>query len=74
MKTFRIHLQDSSNYNEVLVVLQKLSNEGIIKFQETDEGFEEAESATEDQVREIIDESEIGPYYSEQEAKQILNL
>jgi hypothetical protein len=34
----------------------------------------EATPATEEQVQEIIDEAELGPYYSEKEAKKILNL
>jgi hypothetical protein len=74
MKTFRIEIKEESNYEKVITALRTLESEGIIKFEETRQDTDEAEPATEDQVQEIIAESELGPYYSEKEAKEILNL
>ena len=76
MKTFQIKVL--AQKDEVLVenLLKDLAQKGSIEFSEnTQESAEEKlHPASENQVQEIIDESEIGPYYSEKEAKDILNL
>ncbi|WP_149239960.1 hypothetical protein [Dyadobacter sp. 32] len=72
MKTFKINLVEDFKYDKLIAALQSLADEGIIVFEETNEN--EPEPATEDQVQEIIEESELGPYYTEKEAKDILNL
>jgi hypothetical protein len=79
MKTYRVKAVRETEENLVLDILQNLQRKGTIVFEE--EHFEgksnrskEATPATEEQVQEIIDEAELGPYYSEQEAKKILHL
>ena len=76
MKIFQIKVL--AQKDEVLVenLLKDLAQKGSIEFSEnTQESAEEKlHPASENQVQEIIDESEIGPYYSEKEAKDILNL
>ena len=74
MKTFTIKVPQESNYTRVTELLQKLASEQTIEYHETTSDLKEAEPATENQVQEIIDEAELGPYYSEEEAKQILHL
>jgi len=74
MKTFTIKVQQESNYTRVTELLQKLASEQTIEYQETTSDLKEGEPATENQVQEIIDEAELGPYYSEDEAKKILHL
>jgi hypothetical protein len=48
----------------------------MIVFQEhnADASPKKSTPATDEQVQEIIDEAELSPYYSEKEAKDILNL
>lgn len=81
MKTYRVKAVRESEENLVLDILQNLQRKGTIVFEEEQpdgkrEGSrpKEAAPATEEQVQEIIDEAELGPYYSEQEAKNILHL
>ncbi len=74
MKTFLVKVLQDADQGMVTALLKKMAAEKTIEFQETTQGFDEAEPATEDQIQEIIDESELGPYYSEKEAKDILNL
>jgi hypothetical protein len=71
MKTYHIKLLTNAGEEIVTRVLSELSQRGMIEFSETDE---EAVPASEDQVQEIIEEAELTPYYSENEAKKILNL
>ena len=74
MKTFLVKVLRDADQGMVTAMLKKMAAEKTIEFEETILNFSEPESATEDQVQEIIDESELGPYYSEKEAKDILNL
>jgi glyoxylate carboligase len=72
MKTFSVKVLEDSNVEKVANLLQQLALENVIEYQQIME--DEAEPATEDQIQEIIDEAELAPYYSEKEAKKILNL
>lgn len=75
MKTYRVKAARESDEQLVLEVLQNLQREGTIVFEEEDAPRSKAPTpATEEQVQEIIDEAELIPYYSEQEAKKILHL
>ncbi|WP_342086972.1 hypothetical protein [Dyadobacter sp. OTU695] len=79
MKTYRVKAVRETEENLVLDILQNLQRKGTIVFEEErPDGksyrSKEATPATEEQVQEIIDEAELGPYYSEQEAKNILHL
>ncbi|SDF00813.1 hypothetical protein SAMN04487996_108186 [Dyadobacter soli] len=80
MKTYRVKAVRESEEQLVLEVLQNLQRKGTIVFEEEQDGKQAwtspkaATPATEEQVQEIIDEAELIPYYSEQEAKKILNL
>ncbi|MCE7040649.1 hypothetical protein [Dyadobacter sp. CY312] len=76
MKTYQIKVLADRDETTVSDILTDLANKGIIEFsagapQQTENKRQEA---SEDQVQEIIEESELGPYYSEKEAKDILNL
>jgi hypothetical protein len=81
MKTYRVKAVRESDDEMVLSILQNLVRKGTIVFEEEKPGNQqlanrskEAAPATDEQVQEIIDEAELGPYYSEQEAKKILHL
>lgn len=69
MKTFQLTILKDND--EVLRVLNELVAKQLIEFKET---TDDVVAPSEDQVQEIIDESELGPYYSEKDAKDILNL
>ena len=75
MKTFQVKVLAQNNEETVISLLTELANKGIVEFHE---GTESAENksvpVSEDQAQEIIEESEIGPYYSEKDAKDILNI
>ena len=76
MKTFQIKVLAETDQELVENILRDLANKGTIEFSEGNFSQEnnKPHAATEDQIDEIIDESEIGPYYSEKEAKDILKL
>lgn len=77
MKTYQIKILNDTEQESVENILRDLSQKGAIEFSEITSSQEEnakPHAATEDQIEEIIDESEIGPYYSEKEAKDILKL
>ncbi len=81
MKTYRVKAVRESEQQLVLEILQNLQRKGTIVFEEErpgemheSAGSKAAAPATDEQVQEIIDEAELIPYYSEQEAKNILHL
>lgn len=80
MKTYRVKAVRESEEQLVLEILQNLQRKGTIVFEEEQADKHESTSskaatpATEEQVQEIIDEAELIPYYTEQEAKKILHL
>lgn len=76
MKTFHIAVTNESEEELIGKILENLQQKGMIKFSEENSHDSDARRvpASEEQVQEIIDEAELGPYYSEQEAKNILNL
>ena len=75
MKTYQIKVLADSDIEMVQNLLSDLKQKGTIEFSEaTLTETKEAEPASEDQVQEIIEEAELGPYYSDKEAKEILNL
>ena len=77
MKTYQIKIMNDTEQESVENILRDLVQKGTIEFNEVTASQEEnakPHAATEDQIEEIIDESEIGPYYSEKEAKDILKL
>jgi hypothetical protein len=76
MKTFHIKAVKDSDQELVLKILETLERKGMIVFQEhnADASPKKSTPATDEQVQEIIDEAELSPYYSEKEAKDILNL
>ena len=74
MKTFLVKVLAESDLKRFTELLQELSDQKVIEFREADSELGQPEEATEEQVQEIIDESEIGPYYSEDDAKKILHL
>jgi hypothetical protein len=76
MKTFHVKAVKESDQELVLKILEDLERKGMIVFQVDNAGSDLKKStpATDEQVQEIIDEAELAPYYSEKEAKDILNL
>lgn len=79
MKTYRVKAARESEELLVLEILQNLERKGTIVFEEEqpDAAYSRSKAATpatEEQVQEIIDEAELMPYYTEQEAKKILHL
>jgi hypothetical protein len=76
MKTFHVKAIKDSDDNLAEQILITLKNKGMIDFWEINpaNNTEPAKAATEEQVQEIIDEAELGPFYSEKEAKDILDL
>lgn len=76
MKTFHIEVTNESEEELITKILENLQQKGMIKFSEAHVNGSSYTSvpASEEQVQEIIDEAELGPYYSEKEAKNILNL
>ncbi|WP_221393984.1 hypothetical protein [Dyadobacter sp. NIV53] len=77
MKTYQINILTETDQESVENILNELAQKGTIEFHEVSASQQtqnKSVPATEDQIEEIIDESEIGPYYSEKEAKNILNL
>jgi hypothetical protein len=71
MKTFLITILNEAESSKVMNVLNDLVEQKLIEMKEP---TEEAVSPSDEQVHEIIDESELGPYYTEEEAKDILKL
>ena len=76
MKTFQVKITRQSETEVIEKVLENLQLRGLIEFEEINNAgrFDKTTPATEEQVQEIIDEAELAPYYSEKEAKDILNL
>lgn len=84
MKTYRVKAVRESEEQLVFEIFQNLQRKGTIVFEEEQadpnatlpdsKRPKAATPATEEQVQEIIDEAELIPYYSEQEAKKILHL
>ncbi|MBE9461336.1 hypothetical protein ACFP1I_01030 [Dyadobacter subterraneus] len=71
MKTFQLTIITEKDANKVLNVLNGLVVAGMINITEN---VENAVSPNFDQVEELIDESELSPYYSEEQIKDILHL
>ena len=81
MKTFQLTVLTEKDADKVMYVLSGLVIAGMISVVEnveigaTSNGAAPTGAApTYDQVEEMIDESELSPYYSEQEVKNILHL
>jgi hypothetical protein len=71
MKTFQITITSESDSKLVMDVLQDLQNRKLIEIKQDSQV---SVLPSYEQIEEIIDESEIGPYYTQQEAKEILHL
>lgn len=70
MKTYLINIADA-NSTKVLDVLKTLVDQNLIELKEYNAP---AMNASDDQIDEMIDESELGPYYTEEEARRILKI
>lgn len=71
MKTFQLTILTEKDADKVMNVLNGLVVAGMINMTEN---VENAVAPNFDQVEEIIDESELSPYYSEEQVKDILHL
>lgn len=71
MKTFQLTILTEKDADKVMNVLNGLVVAGMINLTEN---VENAVAPNFDQVEEMIDESELSPYYSEEQVKDILHL
>jgi len=71
MKTLKITILTEQDYQKVTLVLQELQNQKLIQIHSNEST---PLILSHEQMEEIIDESELGPFYSEEEAKAILHL
>ncbi len=71
MKTFQLTILTEKDADKVMNVLNGLVVAGMINMTEN---VENAVTPNFDQVDEMIDESELSPYYSEEQIKDILHL
>ena len=75
MKTLQVKILAVKDEEMVTTLLNDLVQKGVIEFfAVSDYQLNKSTPVSEDQAQEIIEESEIGPYYSEQDAKNILNI
>ncbi|REA57870.1 hypothetical protein DSL64_22350 [Dyadobacter luteus] len=76
MKTFRIKILNDETEGHVRQLLAELEANGSIQL--TEDQWEptpdRGKDVTENQAQEMIEEAELGPYYSEKEAKDILKI
>ena len=71
MKTLKITILAELDSQKVMLVLQELQNQKLIQIHSNEST---PLILSHEQMEEIIDESELGPFYSEEEAKAILHL
>ena len=71
MKILKITILKEQDSQEVMQLLQELQNKKLIQIQDNEST---PLILSHEQMEEIIDESELGPFYSEEEAKAILHL
>jgi deoxyxylulose-5-phosphate synthase len=74
MKTFLIKVLSDSNNAMITSMLKKLASERVITFEEAVLSGGTGSPISEEQGREMIDQAELGPYYTTQEAKKILKI
>lgn len=70
MKTYLINIAEA-NSEKVLEVLNSLADQNLLEMKVYNTP---AVNASDDQIDEMIDESELGPYYTEEEARRILRI
>lgn len=71
MKILEITILKEQDSQKVMQLLQELQNKKLIQIQDNEST---PLILSHEQIEEIIDESELGPFYSEEEAKAILHL
>ena len=71
MKILEITILKEQDSQKVMQLLQELQNKKLIQIQDNEST---PLILSHEQMEEIIDESELGPFYSEEEAKAILHL
>ncbi|MCF2518821.1 hypothetical protein [Dyadobacter sp. CY351] len=71
MKILKITILKEQDSQKVMQLLQELQNKKLIQIQDNEST---PLILSHEQMEEIIDESELGPFYSEEEAKAILHL
>lgn len=71
MKTFQLTILTEKDSDNVMNVLNGLIVTGMINLTENSDN---AIAPNFDQVEEMIEESELSPYYSEEQVKNILHL
>lgn len=76
MKTFRIKILNDETEGHVRQLLAELEANGSIQLSEDqwEPTSDRRTEVSENQAQEMIEEAELGPYYSEKEAKDILKI
>ena len=76
MKTFRIKILNDETEGHVRQLLAELEANGSIQLSEDqwEATPDRRTEVSENQAQEMIEEAELGPYYSEKEAKDILKI
>ena len=70
MKTLLVNILNEADTQKVMHILNDLADQKLIEIKQAGNPV----SPSYDQIEEMIDESELGPYYSEEEARNILRL
>lgn len=71
MKTFQINILSDNDTEKVMTVLNEMADTGLIEIKNYNWA---GVAPNNDQLDEIIDESELAPYYSAQEVREILKM
>lgn len=71
MKTFQINILSDDDTEKVMTVLNEMAEKGLIEIKNYNWA---GVAPNNDQLDEIIDESELAPYYSAQEVRDILKM
>ncbi|HEV7382139.1 MAG TPA: hypothetical protein VGN64_20225 [Dyadobacter sp.] len=76
MKTFKIKILNEETEGHVRQLLAELVANGSVQLTESqsEEAPDRRKEVTENQAQKMIEEAELGPYYSEDEAKDILKI
>ena len=71
MKTYQLIIPAERNEDKVMSLLNELVVQNAIELKQVNNY---AVSANEEQIEEMIEEAALGPYYTDKEARKILNI
>lgn len=73
MKTYQLKIIEMASEGAILKVLSEFAARGVIQWSELD-ASQTLKDPTEAQSQEIVEESELGPFYSNEETRNILHI